>query len=234
MGGGAAVLPDQLPHPASARSGWGGVWGLTSSNLQWCPAAPAAAVQLLPPPLLLGTPQTSAWSPPPLPVVSAGVTPGYGDEVIFADGTFIDGSTAELSADGPIRPPYVVYCQVGMAVLPGGWRTARGGSVLRTVRAAHTEDRTECCLLQAWHGLTPYTSLAGRHPLDALGPCVGVGGGSDAAGGRGCWRQAVDAGMRSRRLVQQMRHRMLLCLEGAWPSDCFDCLVWCLFNCCPH
>lgn len=42
----------------------------------------------------------------------AGVTAGYGDEVIFADGTFIDGSTAELSADGPIRPPYVVYCQV--------------------------------------------------------------------------------------------------------------------------
>lgn len=41
-----------------------------------------------------------------------GVTAGYGDEVIFADGTFIDGSTAELSADGPIRPPYVVYCQV--------------------------------------------------------------------------------------------------------------------------
>jgi cystathionine beta-lyase family protein involved in aluminum resistance len=44
---------------------------------------------------------------------AAGVTAGYGDEVIFADGTFIDGSTAELSADGPLRPPYVVYCQGG-------------------------------------------------------------------------------------------------------------------------
>lgn len=42
-----------------------------------------------------------------------GVTPGYADEVIFADGTFIDGSTSELTADGPIRPPYVVYCQGG-------------------------------------------------------------------------------------------------------------------------
>jgi cystathionine beta-lyase family protein involved in aluminum resistance len=41
------------------------------------------------------------------------VTAGYGDEVIFADGTFIDGSTAELSADGPLRAPYVVYCQGG-------------------------------------------------------------------------------------------------------------------------
>lgn len=49
----------------------------------------------------------------PLAYLPAGVTAGYGDEVIFADGTFIDGSTAELSADGPIRPPYVVYCQGG-------------------------------------------------------------------------------------------------------------------------
>ena len=30
-----------------------------------------------------------------------GITPGYGDETVFADGTFIDGSTLELSADGP-------------------------------------------------------------------------------------------------------------------------------------
>ncbi len=41
-----------------------------------------------------------------------GVTAGYGDEVIFADGTFIDGSTAELTADGPMREPYTVYTQV--------------------------------------------------------------------------------------------------------------------------
>lgn len=40
-----------------------------------------------------------------------GVTAGYGDEVIFADGTFVDGSTLELSADGPLRPPYLVYAQ---------------------------------------------------------------------------------------------------------------------------
>ena len=38
-----------------------------------------------------------------------GVTPGYGHEVIFADGTFIEGSTLELSADGPLREPYVAY-----------------------------------------------------------------------------------------------------------------------------
>ena len=40
-------------------------------------------------------------------------TPGYASEVIFANGTFVEGSTAELSADGPLRPPYVVYCQGG-------------------------------------------------------------------------------------------------------------------------
>lgn len=33
-------------------------------------------------------------------------------QVIFADGTFIDGSTSELSCDGPLREPYAVFCQV--------------------------------------------------------------------------------------------------------------------------
>jgi len=33
-------------------------------------------------------------------------------QVIFADGTFIDGSTSELSCDGPLREPFAVYCQV--------------------------------------------------------------------------------------------------------------------------
>tara|TARA_B100000795_G_scaffold70155_1_gene49116 strand:- start:204 stop:683 length:480 start_codon:yes stop_codon:yes gene_type:complete len=45
--------------------------------------------------------------------LEAGRTPGYGDEVVFADGTFIDGSTLELSADGPLREPYAVYMQGG-------------------------------------------------------------------------------------------------------------------------
>jgi len=40
-----------------------------------------------------------------------GMSPGYGDEVIFADGTFIDGSTLELSADGPLREPFVAFTQ---------------------------------------------------------------------------------------------------------------------------
>lgn len=40
--------------------------------------------------------------------------PGYEDEVIMAGGTFIEGSTIELSADGPMRPPYVAYLQGGL------------------------------------------------------------------------------------------------------------------------
>mmetsp|Transcript_13219 Transcript_13219/g.19734 ORF Transcript_13219/g.19734 Transcript_13219/m.19734 type:complete len:482 (-) Transcript_13219:31-1476(-) len=40
-----------------------------------------------------------------------GLTSGYGDEVIFADGCFTDGSTLELSMDGPLREPYAVYAQ---------------------------------------------------------------------------------------------------------------------------
>ncbi|KAL3676346.1 hypothetical protein R1sor_026294 [Riccia sorocarpa] len=43
----------------------------------------------------------------------AGATAGYESEVVFADGTFIDGSTSELSCDGPLREPYVVFCQGG-------------------------------------------------------------------------------------------------------------------------
>ncbi|CAI9088575.1 OLC1v1022932C1 [Oldenlandia corymbosa var. corymbosa] len=43
----------------------------------------------------------------------AGATVGYASEVIFADGTFIDGSTSELSCDGPLREPFCVFCQGG-------------------------------------------------------------------------------------------------------------------------
>ncbi|MEO0969200.1 MAG: methionine gamma-lyase family protein [Cyanobacteria bacterium J06639_18] len=39
--------------------------------------------------------------------------PGYESKVVMAGGTFIEGSTSEFSADGPLREPYVVYCQGG-------------------------------------------------------------------------------------------------------------------------
>lgn len=40
--------------------------------------------------------------------------PGYDDEVIMAAGAFVQGSSIELSADGPLRDPYAVYFQGGL------------------------------------------------------------------------------------------------------------------------
>jgi cystathionine beta-lyase family protein involved in aluminum resistance len=39
--------------------------------------------------------------------------PGYESQLVMAGGTFIDGSTSEFSADGPLREPYLVFCQGG-------------------------------------------------------------------------------------------------------------------------
>ena len=40
--------------------------------------------------------------------------PGYDDQVIMAAGTFVAGASIELSADGPVKPPYIAYCQGGL------------------------------------------------------------------------------------------------------------------------
>ncbi|WP_216827901.1 methionine gamma-lyase family protein [Alkalihalobacterium elongatum] len=40
--------------------------------------------------------------------------PGYEDDVIMAAGTFIQGASIELTADGPLRPPYAAYVQGGL------------------------------------------------------------------------------------------------------------------------
>jgi len=42
--------------------------------------------------------------------------PGYEDEVIMAAGTFIQGASIELTADGPIRPPYIAFIQGGLTL----------------------------------------------------------------------------------------------------------------------
>lgn len=51
--------------------------------------------------------------------------PGYNDKVIMAAGAFIQGSSIELSADGPIRPPYAVYFQGGLT-----WAHAKFGILM--------------------------------------------------------------------------------------------------------
>ena len=45
--------------------------------------------------------------------------PGYADEVIMAAGTFVSGASIELSADGPMRPPYTAYLQGGLTYSHG-------------------------------------------------------------------------------------------------------------------
>ncbi len=54
-----------------------------------------------------------------------GEMPGYDDKVIMAAGAFTMGSSIELSADGPIRPPYTVYIQGGI-----NFNAARAGILL--------------------------------------------------------------------------------------------------------
>ena len=51
--------------------------------------------------------------------------PGYDSQVIMAAGAFIQGSSIELSADGPIRPPYSVYFQGGLT-----WAHAKLGILM--------------------------------------------------------------------------------------------------------
>ena len=53
------------------------------------------------------SPVDSYLEPIPAPM------PGYASQLIMAGGTFVDGSTSELSADGPLREPYIAFCQGG-------------------------------------------------------------------------------------------------------------------------
>lgn len=55
-----------------------------------------------------GSPVDSAFAPIP------GDMPGYDDQIIMASGSFTQGSSIELSCDGPLRPPYIAYQQGGL------------------------------------------------------------------------------------------------------------------------
>lgn len=48
--------------------------------------------------------------------------PGYDSDVIMAAGAFVQGSSIELSADGPLKPPYSVFFQGGLT-----WSHAKFG-----------------------------------------------------------------------------------------------------------
>ena len=55
-------------------------------------------------------PLDSAFVPEPA------MLPGYSHPVIMAGGSFIQGASSELSADGPMRPPYIAYLQGGFSL----------------------------------------------------------------------------------------------------------------------
>ena len=54
--------------------------------------------------------------------------PGYDSPVIMAAGAFVSGSSIELSADGPIKPPYTVYFQGGLT-----WQHGKFG-IMKTLQ----------------------------------------------------------------------------------------------------
>ncbi len=63
--------------------------------------------------------------------------PGYDSDVIMAAGAFIQGSSIELSADGPIREPYAVYFQGGLT-----WNHAKTG-ILMSLQKLYEQNLVE-------------------------------------------------------------------------------------------
>ena len=51
--------------------------------------------------------------------------PGYDDDIIMAAGTFVSGASIELSADGPVKPPYIAYFQGGLTYEHGKYTLVR-------------------------------------------------------------------------------------------------------------
>ena len=82
-------------------------FGIPEGVIEFCKGIQAAA------------PVDSYVTPEPWPM------PGYDSDVIMAAGAFVQGSSIELSADGPIKPPYAVYFQGGLT-----WEHAKLGVLM--------------------------------------------------------------------------------------------------------
>ncbi len=72
-------------------------------------------------------------SPEPSPMA------GYDSDVIMAAGAFVQGSSIELSADGPVKPPYAVYFQGGLT-----WNHAKFG-ILKSLQALVNRGLVTLC-----------------------------------------------------------------------------------------
>jgi len=68
--------------------------------------------------------------------------PGYDAKVIMAAGAFVQGASIELSADGPLKPPYTAYFQGGLT-----WYHAKLGILmsLQKLYERNLVDKTRMC-----------------------------------------------------------------------------------------
>ena len=76
-----------------------------------------------------GIQQGSAIDANSLPISSS--MPGYSDEIIMASGSFTQGSSIELSCDGPLREPYIAYMQGGLTYEYGKWGVLKAIEYMR-------------------------------------------------------------------------------------------------------
>ena len=89
--------------------------------------------------------------------------PGYDDQVIMAAGAFVSGSSLELSADAPMRAPYIVYLQGALTYAHG--RTALLSTWLPCGRKA-------CCPVRANYAMISKFALNGLRSLLSADPVV--------------------------------------------------------------
>lgn len=59
--------------------------------------------------------------------------PGYDDNIIMASGSFVSGSSIEISCDGPLRPPYIAYQQGGITYSYGKFAVIEGIKRLKNI-----------------------------------------------------------------------------------------------------
>lgn len=110
----AASLYERLGfsvHPAAATPRYDIIQAINLNSPEWLKAF-CKGIQMAAPVDSFVTPEPWAM-------------PGYDDEVIMAAGAFVQGSSIELSADGPLRPPYTVFFQGGIT-----WYHAKYGILM--------------------------------------------------------------------------------------------------------
>ena len=110
--------------------------------------------------------------------------PGYDSDVIMAAGAFVQGSSIELSADGPIKPPYAVYFQGGLT-----WQHAKLG-ILMSLQKLYDADLVRLPLYKEYDDRekTDETNYSRRRRGSRIYECFScktAGYRSDRSGGTG-------------------------------------------------